>query len=99
MIDVSNEKLIPLRELARMIPGRNGKPIAFSTVWRWALNGRRGHRLPTIQVGGGRYTTAQWWSDFLTATNRHIDQTTTDCTVSDGVRQEQIDRELDREGI
>ncbi len=48
MIDIEKERLIPLNQAGRHIPGRAGKPISRATLWRWALKGRRGVRLESL---------------------------------------------------
>jgi hypothetical protein len=39
VIDLAHERTVSIREVCRLIPGRGGRPIAFSTVWRWILQG------------------------------------------------------------
>ncbi len=54
------EPLIPLTEAAKLswLPlRRNGRRLAVSTLWRWAIYGLRGRRLETVKVGGQRCTT------------------------------------------
>ena len=55
MIDISTENLITISEAARRLPGR----VAFSTIWRWALQGVRCVRLETTVIGGRRYTSIE----------------------------------------
>jgi hypothetical protein len=55
MIDLSAETVIPLGDVS--LPGRAGKRIHFSTVWRWVTYGVRGPdgsrvRLDALRVGG-----------------------------------------------
>src|SRR5712692_3159562 len=41
-IDIQSEKLLPITAAAALVPGRHpGKPIAFSTVFRWLLRGAK----------------------------------------------------------
>jgi Protein of unknown function (DUF1580) len=56
---------ITLPEVAR----RFSRPVAASTPHRWAINGVSGVRLKTIRVGGVRYTTHAWVSDFFETLN------------------------------
>jgi uncharacterized protein DUF1580 len=59
MIDSRNEDLMTLAAAARTLPGRKGRGINPSTLWRWHVRGIRGQRLETLMVGGTRYTSAQ----------------------------------------
>jgi hypothetical protein len=57
-------RLIALRRLVETLPP---KP---KTVYRWARRGGvRGHRLPTINLGGWRYTTIQAFNQFVADVN------------------------------
>ena len=42
--------------------------VSASTVWRWAMRGIRSKRLETFTIGGRRYTTAEAFARFITAT-------------------------------
>ena len=59
MIDWNKEEMLSLSQAAARIPQLRGKPVAQSTVWRWARHGRRGTRLETIIVGGTECTSIQ----------------------------------------
>lgn len=59
MIDISKEELLTLAQAARRLPSRGEKGMSPSTVWRWATNGLRGHRLEVIHVGGKRCTSVE----------------------------------------
>jgi hypothetical protein len=52
LMDLSNERLIPLARASQAIPSR---PHA-STAVRWARRGVRGVKLETILIGGRRFT-------------------------------------------
>jgi hypothetical protein len=58
MIDLSKEQPLRIPELAKLAGrGRGGRPINFSTIWRWILKGCRAHdgtlvQLEAIKVGG-----------------------------------------------
>ncbi len=69
MIDLQSETLIPLKEVCRMFPGRSGKGMSLSSVWRWVLHGRRGHKLESLRIGGQRCTSREAVSRFITALN------------------------------
>jgi hypothetical protein len=69
-ISIGDSDLLTLAELAKKLPGRKpGKCIAASTLWRWCVKGVKGHRMPSIALGGTRATTlaaAQQFIDRLT---------------------------------
>lgn len=69
LIDPETEDLIPVRAVCTMFPGRSGKGLSLSTVWRWILHGRRSHKLASIIVGGQRFTSRQAVARFLSAIN------------------------------
>jgi len=56
MIDVNRDRLLTLKEMANKVPGRDGRPVSYGTVCRWAAEGVRGIRLETVLVGGSRKT-------------------------------------------
>jgi len=64
-----DEQLLTMRQAAKLFPGRTGRPINVSTVWRWLLGGRRGVRLESIVCGGVRYTSREAIHRYLTALN------------------------------
>ena len=68
MIDPLRDKLLTIPAAAKLLPGRNGRRLAASTAWRWALIGRRGCRLETVVVGGCRYTTESCLREWIRAT-------------------------------
>ena len=55
------QKLLSLSEAAELLPNRPH----VSTLWRWCRRGVKGVRLQTVIVGGRRYTTAPFLSDFV----------------------------------
>jgi hypothetical protein len=61
MIDLMNERLLPLGELSRAVPSR---PVR-STVRRWAGEGIDGVVLETVRLGGRRYTSHEALARFL----------------------------------
>ena len=52
MIDLYSETVLSLRDAAKSLPGRNGRKIHISTLYRWANRGVKGIRLETVRVGG-----------------------------------------------
>lgn len=73
MIDVIQERLIRLTDVARLVgPGRGGRPCHLSTVLRWILHGSltpdgERVRLEAIRVGGAWKTTVEAVHRFLAA--------------------------------
>lgn len=67
------EHPLSLKEAARELP----KPVATSTVYRWALRGVRGLKLETVKIGAQLITSREAITRFITALNaetgaRHI---------------------------
>ena len=69
------ENLVGLNEAARLLPpGRQGRPVSFSCVLRWIVNGLPGPdgtrvRLEAIRLGGRWLTSREAlsrWADKLT---------------------------------
>lgn len=66
-LDFSREQAIPLSEVPRHVPRRQGKKVHYSTVYRWATKGVRGRTLGTVLRGGLRFTTVEEVGRFLAA--------------------------------
>lgn len=69
-IDALCDRLLALRRLADWHQHRTGEAIHRSVRYRWAKRGIRGIRLPTILVGGVRFTSEEavrWWTRTLAA--------------------------------
>ena len=72
MIDFTNETLISLAEVPKLLPkNRNGKPISRATIWRWTLRGVKGVVLETFDCGGFKATSREAVTRFLVALNPH----------------------------
>jgi hypothetical protein len=67
MINVGNEQVFPLPELPNHVPQRNGRRLSIATAYRWSLNGVRGVKLETVQIGGARYTSLEALQRFAAA--------------------------------
>ena len=82
MIDISNEQLVPLREVPELLPPRpTGKKVHISAVYRWSRRGIRGVRLDVITIGGTTYTSKEALQRFGDGYKQgtvmpHISQTT-----------------------
>lgn len=60
MIDVTNEQLLPIRDVPRQLPARpNGKRLHISVVYRWIMRGVRGVVLESVRIGGTTYTSRE----------------------------------------
>ena len=57
----TEEQLISLGEAGRSLT----RPVSGSTVWRWALRGCRGVRLPIVRQAGRAFTTKSSLAKFL----------------------------------
>src|SRR5262245_23181031 len=107
MIDLATESILSLRDAAKLIPpARQGRPVSFQCILRWALDGAKTPsgervRLEAIRLGG-RWVTSreaiQRWAEALTPkTDNSMSRPRT-------LRQrrrsaEQAEKELERMGI
>jgi hypothetical protein len=67
-IDISRERLITPVAVTRLRPpGRNGRPMSISTVYRHFFRGVRGVRLEFIRYGGQLYTSCEAVQRFVDA--------------------------------
>lgn len=69
MIDVTTEKVIAIKDVPTLVPGRP----ALMTVYRWLNRGVRGRRLETVLVGGKRYTSQEAITRFIEETTAAAD--------------------------
>ena len=60
---------------------------SVTTIWRWAIRGRKGHVLESYTCGGRRYTTSEAFYRWLAATNGNPVR-----EVTPRQRQRQIDQ-------
>jgi hypothetical protein len=62
-------ELYPLSQLPHRpwMPKKHGKRLHFTTVLRWALNGKGGIKLRTLMVGGTRCVSDAWAMTFFEA--------------------------------
>lgn len=58
------DDLIPLGDLPKLLPASNGRRLAQSTCWRWAIKGLGGTKLKAWRVGGKWYTSAEAVREF-----------------------------------
>lgn len=60
MIDISQETLVPIREVPRLLPPRpNGKRVHISACYRWLSRGVKGIVLESVKIGGSTYTSRE----------------------------------------
>ena len=67
MIDIGRERLLTLQQAAKLIPGRTGKALHISSIYRWAGAGISGLVLETVQVGGKKMTSVEALQRFIEA--------------------------------
>jgi hypothetical protein len=106
-IDPLSHDTLSLSQAARRLPRlRAGRPVHPSTVWRWALTGLRGVKLETAMVGGVRVTSEAALRRFFAAVSANSagHETAHQLLEDSGrgavtSRDEQIERQLDAEGL
>jgi len=66
MIDIDNEELLTLREVASLFPSARTKgQLTPATVYRWASRGIEGVVLETVRVGGVRMSSREAVKRFI----------------------------------
>lgn len=96
MIELANEQLINIKSLPGIIPpGRNGKRLSYSTLWRWVLQGVKTPtgpvRLEALKCGSAWLTTMSAVERFLSAQTPQFD-TSPAPTRTPGQRQRAAER-------
>lgn len=59
-----NKNYITLTEAATLLPKKNGKRVAASTIWRWSRKGIGGVKLQTWRLGRAFLTTPTALEEF-----------------------------------
>jgi len=59
MIDIVNEKMLPISKIPSWCKEHTGNRVHPSTVHRWRIRGARGVKLETVLIGGRRYTSEE----------------------------------------
>jgi hypothetical protein len=95
-VDLSAETIISLKEVCRLVPGRTGKGLALTTVFRWSFHGCRGKRLETFLIGGTRFTTLRNLNCFIAAINQ---RPADGLSTQPSRHQDQVEDALVREGL
>src|SRR4051794_13136085 len=94
-IDPLSEETFPLIRARERLPRlRAGRPIAPSTLWRWATHGVRGVRLETVKIGSTTCTSAEALGRFIATLNNQPApaQSTTEAKHDDQVDDELAER-------
>jgi hypothetical protein len=95
MIDPLKEETLNLGRACRRLPSlRRDRPVAPSTLWRWATNGVRGIRLETVQIGATTCTSVEALRRFFAALNNQTNQVPTS-----NDRHERAEKQLAERGI
>jgi hypothetical protein len=109
VIDLSREELLTLAQAGRVRPpGRKGRPLHPSTIYRWISRGLRGVRLEAIRLGGTLYTSREalqrfaerlTHSSFATAPSAATNQPTSPPRASNRNTSQGIEAELEKLGL
>lgn len=92
MIDLSNEQLIHIRNVPKLLPKRpNGKRVHISAVYRWIQRGICGVRLEVVKIGGSTYTSVEALQRFCKPSHEEHVPTSTPRALT-RTRQKQIER-------
>jgi hypothetical protein len=98
MISVQDENLIPIQQVAELLPRNRGKKVHTATIYRWFGRGLHGVKLETVCVGGRRFTTQAAIQSFFEAVTAHRNGDITATARIDHKRHEQADAELRQAG-
>ena len=66
-INIENETIVSLTEATKVLPPRNGRRVAISTMWRWCRKGLRGVRLEYVRMGRNIATSREALNRFFNA--------------------------------
>ncbi len=97
MLNFTDEELLPLGDVVKLLPRRNGKKLHVCTVYRWAQRGLRGTRLETLAVGGRICTSREALQRFFERLSQPGQSTGHRTSRKQAV--ERAERELRRQGI
>jgi hypothetical protein len=90
------DDVFSLAEAAKRLPRLRGdRPVAPSTLWRWATRGLRGNRLEIVRVGGVACMSAEALRQFFAALNGQPERPP---AVGGEKRHETVERELAARG-
>jgi hypothetical protein len=107
MIDLQNEKILSLIQAARMLPpGRRGRPVTLSCLFRWVLNGvktpsGRVH-LEAVRMGGRWITSVEAMERFAARQTPNLETGKADTPFIATNRRRAVQRageQLDKIGI
>jgi hypothetical protein len=95
MIDPLKEETLNFSRASRRVPSlRKDRPVAPSTLWRWAKIGVRGIRLETVKIGGTTCTSLEALRRFFAALNNQPNRLSTS-----NDRHERAEKQLAERGI
>lgn len=98
-----DEKLLPLSEVAKYVPRRNGKKVHISTLYRWSTTGCRGVLLETIQVGATRVSSREavirFIQELTAAAHRNRTAERDDATHMSARSVLRVEKQLDDAGL
>lgn len=86
--DPTSAELRPLAEYSERLPSsRRGKRVHRATLWRWALKGTRGGvLLPTVRLGGCRYTCDASVAEFMRRLSEPVPRNEVQASLPSGER-------------
>lgn len=101
-IDIETEEIRTLAQAARSLPKlRKNRPVAPSTLWRWAQRGIKGHRLETTKIGGTTVTSKEALQRFFDAVNGNGTNGTVESHATSRARarkQDEVESHLNKLG-
>jgi hypothetical protein len=95
MIDIFKEQIRSYAETSKILPG---KPHC-ATIARWALKGRKGVRLESVVIGSRRFTSVEAIERFVARLNDKALPGAPRDTTQRARRDEDVERQLDAEGL
>lgn len=105
VIELPPGELYPVQHVRQRAwwPRVDNKPVGSpATIWRDVLRGKRGSRLPTLKLGGKRFTTDQWAITYysrLSAPEAPTAAAPSDTPARRERRAAQAAKELEADGI
>src|SRR5437773_9620588 len=99
-IDLINEHVVTLADLARRLPSRrNGRPTHVGTIHRWRLRGLRGVKLAAARLGGTWVTSLEAYQRFCDALTRLADHTSPTSAGTTRAAHDRTEQLLDDLGV
>jgi uncharacterized protein DUF1580 len=98
MIDLSNERLVALREAAKHLPPCRGRRPHIATLYRWASRGFAGEQLETCRIGRTRFTSVEAIERFVRRINEEPDPGLLERDTTDRASNSVLEQELEAKG-